>query len=240
MNVMRYASEEAAKTAAGRALDALFAEAKNRAILFLASGGSAFDILSEVRKDRLGPRVTVGVLDERYARDAQANNFAQLQATDFYLAAVLAGARVIESAPRESESLHAFAGRMEEAWRTWRKENEDGRIVITQGIGLDGHTAGVMPFPEDPARFAALFEDERRYVTGYDAGGKNPYPLRATATLSFLKNEVDASVVYAAGAGKTAALERVCADLGTLAETPARVIHTMKNAQVYALDTPTI
>ena len=66
-----------------------------------------------------------------------------------------------------------------------------------------------------------------------NAEEKNKFPLRVTVTLPFLRHEVDEAVVYATGKEKKEAIERVRASVGTLAETPARILHEMRNAQTF-------
>ena len=232
MEIIGNMDEREAREAAERALGASLAKAHDKAILLLLSGGSAFDILSGIASAQLGPRVTIGMLDERFDPSPAVNNFLQFQKTDFYRKAREKDVRFIESVPRDGESLADFAGRMEMAWREWREKNTDGRVIITQGIGPDGHTAGVMPFPEDAGLFAELFRDEERWVRGDDAGAKNQYPQRATATLSFLKTHVYTAIVYMVGEAKQSALERVLSDKGALAETPARIAREMRNALI--------
>ena len=125
-----------------------------------------------------------------------------------------------------------FARRMEAAWLEWVKQFPDGKIFATLGMGPDGHTAGIMPYPENKDLFKRLFEDVKLRVVGYDADGKHEYRLRATATPTFLRTEVDAAIIYVTGAEKREALQRVLADTGSLAETPARVWKDMRNTQV--------
>ncbi|MCI0566343.1 6-phosphogluconolactonase, partial [bacterium] len=201
MEIVRNADIKKVREAAAGALgDALFG-ASDRAALLLLSGGSAFDILSGISAERFGGHLTVGMLDERFDDTPNANNFLQFQKTDFYKIAGDAGARFIDSVPKKNETLEDFAERMEREWKNWREENKKGTIIITEGTGKDGHTAGVLPFPEDRERFAKIFLSDAVWVRGYDAGAKNEYPRRATATLSFLKNEVDAAIVIIAGDG---------------------------------------
>lgn len=106
-------------------------------------------------------------------------------------------------------------------------------IFITQGIGEDGHTAGMMPYPEDPALFQSLFVDTDRWVVGYDAEAKNTCPKRVTATIPFLRNIVSESIVFMCGSEKRAALERVVNREGTVAKTPALILHEMKSVHFF-------
>ncbi len=111
--------------------------------------------------------------------------------------------------------------------RDWR-----GRIVITLGIGPDGHTAGIMPFPEDPQKFQKLFDDPDHWVVSYDAAEKNAYPNRTTVTLPFLRR-VDHAVVFVCGKEKQRALEKTLAQKGSLPQTPARIIREMGKIDLF-------
>lgn len=211
--------------------EALF-RARDGEILLLLSGGSSFEILPEVSSEVFGGHLTIGMLDERYDRSPSVNNFLQFQKMDFYRRAKERDALFIESTPKANESLENFAGSIEARWNIWRNENKDGKIIITEGVGVDGHTAGIMPFPENPKLFTELFLDNERWVTGYNADAKNQYPNRATATLSFLK-KVDIAIVYITGKAKEPVFEKIISETGTLAETPARIIREMKEVKMF-------
>ncbi len=233
MEIIRNPDVKKLQEAAAFALGDALLSARGGAVLLLLSGGSAFEMLSGVSEEVCGEHLTIGVLDERFDTDLSINNFLQLQKTNFYIRAKNAGARFIDSVPKENESLESFSEKIEKEWKQWRRENKDGKIIITQGMGADGHTAGIMAFPENPELFAKLFLDDERWVVGYDAGTKNEYPKRATATLSFLKNEVDVALVYVAGDAKKSAFEKMISETGTLAETPARILREMKEVKIF-------
>lgn len=230
VDIRFYKDEAEAASRAGKALSAELFRLKDVPVLLLLSGGSAFGMLKTVRKDFLPSNLMVGMLDERYSADPAVNNFAQFLATEFYTTAGAQGAFFLDSRvdPAE-ETLAEYADGLEAALRDWKRDNPKGRIVITQGMGADGHTAGVMPHPEDSASFSVGFDDATTWVLGYDAGNKNKYRERATVTLPFLRDCVDFSLMYVAGDDKKPALLRALAKDGTLAETPARIIQEMKN-----------
>jgi len=209
------------------------AKEKNEPTLLLLSGGSALEIIKGIKTDCLGNYLTVGMLDERFETDAKINNFLQIKEAEFYRLANENGVNFMESIPSEGETLESFAKRIEKTWRDWRVQNSNGKIFITQGVGADGHTAGIMPYGEDEDFFENTFENETRFVVGYDAGKKNQYPKRTTATLSFLRNEVDASFVWIIGKEKIKAFNDIMSKDGSLAETPARIIREMKNATIF-------
>lgn len=216
---------------------------QDKHILFLTSGGSAFDLLKNLEIS--SRNISIGVLDERYSIDPAVNNFSQLQATEFFQKREKMFDKILDTKVLDGESLEDFADRFDSLLKKWKEQNPDGIIVSTMGMGADGHTSGIMPHPENELVFEGLFNDPRKWVVGYDAGDKNPYPERATTTLAFLKNEIDFAVVYVVGEGKKDALVRVMAENGTLAETPARlamrsvagrparVFHEMKNVSLF-------
>jgi len=206
---------------------------ENKSILLLLSGGSAFDLLSHIDEAILTDKTTIAVLDERYSTDPKINNFAQVQQTPFYTTTQESGVKTIDTTVQENETMEQLATRFQSSLQEWKKNNPDGEIVAIVGIGPDGHTSGILPFPENPALFAELFENPDKWVVSYDADGKNPYRYRATTTNIFLRNFIDHAVVYAVGENKKEALTRLIAETGSLAETPARVLREMKCVDLF-------
>ena len=70
----------------------------------------------------------------------------------------------------------------------------------------------------------------KAWVTSYDAEGKNPYPLRATTTLTFLKI-IDHPIVYIIGNNKKTALCSVIQEK-PFADIPASFLLTL-NGDIY-------
>jgi 6-phosphogluconolactonase/glucosamine-6-phosphate isomerase/deaminase len=130
------------------------------------------------------------------------------------------------------DTIEAVATRIESEYRLWLREHGDGKVIITQGVGPDGHTAGILPYPNDQDEFQNLFVDTERFVIGYDAGNRSPLPLRVTVTVPFLAR-VDESILYACGEVKRSSLEGTMGPEGSLAEIPGRVIHTMRHVTVF-------
>lgn len=180
-----------------------------------------------------GKRATITVLDERWSEDSAISNFAHVAGTEFYKKAKGAGALSIDTRSQKGEELPALAARFDCALKEWRRTHPDGIVIATQGIGADGHTAGIFPHPENPAFFQELFENPAQWVAAYDASGKNPYPLRVTVTPPFLRNQVDLSLVFIVGEEKRLAFEKVMAPEGTLWEIPGRIIREMKEVHVF-------
>lgn len=201
--------------------------------LLLLSGGSALKIAEQIEKNYLPKVLTLGVLDDRYSKDESVNNFSQLARTKLFRDAENIGAVFIDTRVNGEESIDEVAERADMAIKNWIAKNETGKIIITQGIGPDGHTSGVMPFPEDEEKFQKLFIDTEKYSVGYDAEGKNQYSLRITATLRFLMDKVDESVLLMTGAEKLQAFNSALDASGQLAHIPARVIHQMKKVNLF-------
>lgn len=201
--------------------------------LLLMSGGSALKIAENIEKNYLPKSLTLGVLDDRYSKDESVNNFSQLTRTKLFRDAESISAVFIDTRANGEESIEEVAGRADTGIKNWIQKNPTGKIIITQGIGPDGHTSGVMPFPEDEQKFRELFIDTEKYSVGYDAMGKNQYSLRITATLRFLMDRVDESVLFMTGTDKVQGMNSAMDKTGSLAQIPARVIHQMKKVNLF-------
>lgn len=232
MKIAGNSNEGVLKQEAGAHLSSLLMKTESEPILILLSGGSAFDVLTHVTVPENASHITLGILDERFTKNPKENNCASLKETTFYKNAALNGARTIDTS-MQFERVETLAETMNSAWEKWIEKNPSGHILATFGMGADGHTAGIMPYPEDSGMFDILFEDTRRAVVGYDARGKNPIPLRATATLPFLRTRITGGVVYITGMAKKPAFERLLAESGTYAETPARVFNDIHSLTLF-------
>ena len=198
-------------------------------ILFLSSGGSSLELLDHITV--FPSNFTVGVTDERFSEDSKVNNFAQMVETSFFTKAQEKGTYFIDTRMQPGEDVEIFAKRFEEALSSWIEEHPGGRIVITQGVGADGHTLGIMPYLKEQSIFEELFE-QKSLTVGYDAQNKSEYPLRATITLPFLRM-VDHCVLYMVGKEKKKVLSLMLSNKGILHETPARIIHEMKEVHIF-------
>jgi 6-phosphogluconolactonase/glucosamine-6-phosphate isomerase/deaminase len=219
---------------AARHLNTVLAEHAGADILLLLSGGSAFALLEDVDTTSLSDRVTISVLDERYTHDDAASNFSQLTRTAFWERAAKQHVQAIDPRPRENENLVDAAKRFDLALKHWHIINRDGVVIVTMGIGGDGHTAGILPFPHNPETFNEYFNNAHRCVAGYHVDPRvNPHTDRMTTTLTYLTRHVHHAVVYAVGEEKRAALTRADAATGSLNETPARILRDMPDVHIY-------
>lgn len=213
MDIIRYKTKEEARNRAREILNTLLSDTQEPTLL-LCSGGSSLELVDGLA---LKNYITVSTLDERYSIDSSINNFSQLMNH-------VKAPKFIDTRIKAGESFEEFTERFERELREWKEKNPNGRVVITQGMGQDGHTAGIMPH--------TVCDDEEKWVIGYDAKEKNEYPLRVTTTFTFLRL-VDYSIAYITGEKKKEALLRLLAEEGTLEETPARIMREMKNVKIF-------
>lgn len=231
LQIFKQPDAQSAAAEAGENLNACLAENKKLPILLLLSGGSCLSIMDYVGQAVLGANLTVTMVDERFSQYPNINNFAQLQKTDFYATAFEAEASFFGTLPRDGETMEQLRARWDKNLKTWRAENPDGLIVATLGMGADGHTAGILPFPEDPLKFYQLFNGNE-WTAAYDAGDKNKYPERVTTTLTFLKN-IDFGVALVCGAEKAVKLNQLLSATNNTASLPAAIWHKMKNVKIF-------
>ncbi|MDP2593345.1 MAG: 6-phosphogluconolactonase [bacterium] len=213
-------------------LNRLLSVSGQRPVLLLLSGGSALSILDHVRENCLSPALTVVMLDERFSKKPSERNFDKLTSSLFWTKAERLGVALIDSRPIQKESMEDVAARMHSEVLDWRGKNKNGFIAATLGMGVDGHTAGVFPFPENPKFFWEVFENTECAFVGYDAGKKTRERKRITATIPLFR-AVDRAVAVISGAAKARALGRLFSPKGFVFETPARIWHEMQSVQVF-------
>lgn len=216
---------------AGNALADMIRLREGRPLLLLLSGGSSFNFLQYVPAEIFDSSVTFGMLDDRYSMDPSVNSAMMLKTTEFCRAAEERGATLLDSSVFPDESLADYANRYEVGIINWITTHPEGLIRATVGIGPDGHTSGVLPFPENPQLFQTLFESDW-LVVGYDVGNKNPHRYRLTSTFTLMR-KFDAVLTYMSGEEKKDALERVLAEKGNLPETPGRIIRELNNVTIF-------
>ena len=208
-----------------------FRDVEHRDVLFLSSGGSALGVLDRIDLDVIGPYLTIGIFDERFDPSNKTSNYMALRKTAFYNRAVSQGCRLIDTITQQGQTQGELADYYENELRSWRARHPRGAIMATMGVANpDGHTAGIMPFPEDPKRFRELFEGER-WMVAYDAEKKNPFRLRVTATFTFLRY-VDLVGIYMVGKEKGPLLRKLM-EGESVEEFPGRIIKTLPRGAVY-------
>ncbi|MDD4989342.1 MAG: 6-phosphogluconolactonase [Candidatus Pacebacteria bacterium] len=205
---------------------------KEPTLLLLASG-SALLFLDLIDREALTSNLTVGMVDERYSEDPNINNFAQLKKTKFYATAEKRRVHFFDSQVKKDETLEQYGRRFAENIEDWLRENPKGHLIATFGMGEDGHTAGIFPYPENPEEFRSLFE-KNPTATAYDAKNKNMYSLRVTTTYTFIKTKIDKALIYITGEKKRKALARVLSSSGTIEETPGRIWREMRDVKIFS------
>lgn len=231
MSISIVVEKEEVKSIAGNALDVLVKERNNKPLLMLLSGGSSLELVDFIKDASIESGITFGMLDDRYDTDPDINSFQKITHTQFYLRALRKGALFLDSSVYEQETLETYAERYEQQIKKWIKRNPNGIIRATVGIGPDGHTSGILPHPEDPQKFQALFNTEK-FIIGYDVGAKNPHRFRMTSTFTLMK-KFDRVLTYMTGKNKHDALQKVLAEEGDIATTPGRIIRELQNVQLF-------
>ncbi len=217
-------------------LSQLLARYHDREIFLLISGGSVLDILDVIQADYVGPHVRMCVIDDRHGVAKADQNYYQLSQTDFASKFIVAGGMVCDTSFDDSRSLEASVNLFSAHIKgiVDRKRCDDSVIISVLGIGSDGHTAGIMPYPGEELLFSELFDSARDdYVVGYDAGDKNVFPYRVTVNMRFLREVPSHCIVYAVGSEKEKALHEVLSDSSELNVFPAQIIHDMKDVYLY-------
>ena len=229
--ILRQQDKDSAAAEAGEYLNLALIDNKKKPILLVLSAGSSFFVLEYIGQTALGEHISICLLDERFSQDPTINSFSQLQKTEFYVAALNAGASFFGTLPRPGETKEDMAKRWEKFLRTWRAENPEGIIIATLGMGADGHTGGVLPYPEDANEFQRLFESEA-WVVGYAAGIKNKYPERDALTLTFLRT-INLAFGFVSGEEKKLSFEKLIKKQGKVNELPALAWHELKDVKIF-------
>lgn len=215
------------KEEAGEELSKLLEHYKDKEILLLLSGGSAFSILENTNISFIDSNITIGMLDERYSEDKKINNFLQLQETVFFNEALKKNISVINSSIQNNESQEKLTDRLEKKLKEWVKENPFGIIITTMGIGEDGHVAGIIT-PQ-----ALPFVNKEDFLFYYSLPSSiNQYTERISVTYTFLKKYVDETIVYAEGERKQKIIKKL-EENNNESEIPAFTLKEMKSVKIF-------
>lgn len=227
--------------------------AHNGDVLCLLSGGSALDVVkhittnkSECRAPRALPTAspkgrteddkkererecrTICFMmgDERVSRESGINNFLQLKERYPEHPVV---EQAIETVPELGESAEAFAKRIEKNILQIISGANNLKIVSLQGLGGDGHTAGI--FPMDRESFQKTYRDDGTYVPVHIES--LTIDSRASITPTWIQKHVDEIFLFAAGESKHVILESLINESKELHERPAELIKRHPNAQLF-------
>ena len=217
------------KGEAGRALTKLLEEERTCPILLMLSGGSALSLLECVDEAVLGPHITLTVLDERYTKDPAVHNFTQLTRTQFFERCSARGVRSISTEILEGETGDEVAQKWENALRAWKAEYPDGVIIVTMGVGADGHTAGIFT-----GEYAVDFSGDAWVVSYHVPKEVHQYQDRITVTDIFLKTYVDKVIVYAEGDEKQNIISMLDTETCKRAQYPACILKEMHEVYVFS------
>lgn len=194
--------------------------------LVLLSGGSCLELLeSPDALMGLGAGDAIAVVDERL--EPGAGNFDRIMRTPAFTRAASGGCVSFDSRFAPDATPEEAAAALEGFVRGYTKRGAS--VIALLGIGKDGHTAGILPLPEDPEGFRRRFVETGRLYAGYDAGAGYAPRRRVTATSELLLR-ADAAVVFAVG-GKPvdAALEEAM----TPEKMPARLLLDLENVRIH-------
>jgi len=231
MNIQKQNTAQQVAQAAGENISALLAMYAGQKVHLLLSGGSAFSVLEHVDMENVSPQVSVYSIDDRYDVSEGDQNYHALSQTSFAKNFVERGGKLCDMNIAEASSLEDARDAMQDSFQ--RIADSEGVVIALLGIGSDGHTVGMMPYPEDKAFFDTHFVSPEVLVTAYNAREKNSFPLRVTATGTFLQNHVDHAVVFAVGEGKRDALVAIHEQDSDMHVVPARIVHHMKDVTIY-------
>jgi 6-phosphogluconolactonase/glucosamine-6-phosphate isomerase/deaminase len=162
---------------------------KNDRVLWLVSGGSAIKVAVEVsQKLSATPYLMIGQIDERYGSiDHKDSNWLQL----------LDGGFAIDKFTTHPILIGQSADQTTASYDKWLRQvlNNQTAAIGLFGIGVDGHTAGILP--GSPAA-----DETRAYVSYY----KGPDYSRITITPIAIQ-KLDFAFVLAMGDGKRETLK---------------------------------
>jgi 6-phosphogluconolactonase/glucosamine-6-phosphate isomerase/deaminase len=177
---------------------------QNKSVLLMLSGGSALTLLDQVDFSVLGHHVTITTLDERFSIDPTINNFAQLQATNFFNESIIRGVSIIDTSIIPSDTMNGVKERCENALCDWMAKFPNGIVLTVMGIGSDGHTAGIFPGEYEVDFFGSS------WVVAYTVPKEiNQFQQRLTVTHTFLREQVNEAIVYAVGMDKKPVIEMI-------------------------------
>jgi 6-phosphogluconolactonase/glucosamine-6-phosphate isomerase/deaminase len=226
---MEIIRQEDALKEAGASLSRILAEMNATPLLLLLSGGSSLGILDHCQLPQDATHLSIGVLDERFGEAHADQNIERVKAHPFFTNAVLHGAQPLfpPSAPyaNPTELAHAF----ERVLHDWVANCPSGKIVVTMGVGEDGHVAGLVP---------PLAIDERwsgAWVIPHEVSSTvNRFTKRVTVTAHFLLTKVDHALVYMTGEEKRQALETLLSGKMHKEDFPAAVLGEMQHTQLFS------
>jgi 6-phosphogluconolactonase/glucosamine-6-phosphate isomerase/deaminase len=195
--------------------------AKHDTVLWLVSGGSAIPVqimsmqlLAQDVPDLL-KNLTILPVDERYGCAGHADsNSEQMRLAGF------------ASGATQWFDILAHGGTPRQTLEHYKKVAEDSfaqanTAIATFGLGVDGHTAGILP--DSPAA-----NDTTSLVVNY------PWTDYERMTLGLVSlRRIDIAFVLAYGETKCAALHRLQENKESLSKLPAKILYDIPDVTVY-------
>lgn len=225
LKVERFADATIAAKEVGKYINDLLTQYIEQPVLFLVAGGSSMVALDHINPEYLSPDLTVTTTDDRFSTELDINNFAILQSTSFYNHLVEADAFCISTEPFEEETIEQYRARFEKNLREWKQDFPKGIIIALYGMGVDGHTGGMIPGLLAKKEFDEEFNDSDRLVGTFDALAYDvshtvghtistrakdfQFPQRISTTIPFMRDWVDHAAFYIAGENKKTALDSI-------------------------------
>lgn len=179
---------------------------KGEKVLWLLAGGSAINYY-HLMKDMFDYKADFSLLsialgDERYSKDPQhaGATWPLYNELGVFKQLISKGATVYDmllggTLQSEAERFDAFL----------KQSIFMGSYILSnQGIGVDGHTAGIIPI-EDIKVFTGIYQGNLEAV-GHIYGGDHPKRITITPNLI---DKVDSLMVYAVGEGKKDILKKL-------------------------------
>ncbi len=211
------------------------ADNRGQKLLLFYSGGSALELLPCLQGALINREVSqldawFSPIDERFDRSvSNFQAFISLECSRFYEHLGVRFLDVLSHGHSLEDCGYWFS-----EWARVEMDQvhvNDGKVISILGMGPDGHTAGIFPYPENEIFFNGEFINTGRFATGYDAGNKNQYRERITLTVPALK-VVDRSFGYVTGNNKSEALKRAVEN-GNVASTPAALWNELNDIIIY-------
>ncbi len=196
-------------------------------ILVLYAGGSALTVFDYLHLDAESQVRTIFCAgDERVSGEQSLNNHLQLKER---LLDRVHEFTLVDTVAQNDDTPESFAIRINAELEKIFTEHKNLHVISVQGLGADGHTAGIFPLSED--HFSDVYDHDSTYVAVQVKG--LTIDSRASITPGFIQNRVDELYGYVAGEAKKMTLESLENDSKAIHEMPAQLFKTHKNCQVY-------
>lgn len=203
----------------------------NRSVFLLLSAGSWVEIYASMAS--IVPvidmsRLTFGLVDERHVPKGHLDsNEQQIFASKLTQKLIDCGATFIPTIQDTDADPTICAEIVDSAYKHVLLQKP--YVMLTLGLGTDGHTAGILPSPTQKI-FASRFSDEKTYVyyqtTRHET--QNPHSKRFTITPACIQR-ADEVIVFAKGVEKKPMLDRLLLPPGPIHTFPAGILRTISD-----------